>query len=50
MASLERSLQLDGTGANAANVHLELAGVFEAQGDQAKADEHTRLSAELNQS
>ncbi len=50
VASLERSLELDGTGSNAANVHLQLADVFEAQGNQAKADEHTRLSEELNQS
>ena len=50
VASLELSLELDGTGPNAINVHRQLSEVFEELGDQAKADEHARLAEQLGQS
>jgi tetratricopeptide (TPR) repeat protein len=48
--SLEKSLEVDGKGPNAANAHRQLAEVYTALGDQAKADEHTRLADELSKS
>ena len=50
VASFERSLEVDENGPNAANAHRHLADVYTTLGDQAKADEHTRLLAELTQS
>lgn len=45
--SLERSLEVDGNGPNAAEAHNQLAAVYAALGDQAQANAHAKLYQEL---
>ncbi len=47
--SLKKSLEVDANGPNVVNVHRQLSDVYTSLGDQALADEHTRLFEELNQ-
>lgn len=49
VGSLEQALEVDAEGPNAVNVHAQLADVFAALGDQARADEHRRLGEELSE-
>ena len=49
VATLERSIAVDETGPNASVSHLRLAEVQTILGNQAQADEHTRLAGELSQ-
>ena len=45
--SLEQSLHLDEKGPNAAEAHGQLAAVYAALGDQARAEEHSKLQEGL---
>ena len=45
--SFEQSLNVDGKGPNAADAHGQLAAVYLALGNQAKATEHSELQKEL---
>ena len=47
--SFEQSVQVDEMGPNAAEAHRQLAEIYTSLGDQARAEEHSKLNQDLKQ-